>query len=100
MVMIKMAPTDTTTLHTEHSHADHIMTDGLSVSQGIYRLTRLIICATLSLSALKSSTLGSHTPLSMPHQIYKFVCECVQGQTIVKHLFSKTADKHNLGMQI
>lgn len=39
--MIKMAPTDTTRLHTEHSHADHIMTDGLSVSRGIYRLTRL-----------------------------------------------------------
>lgn len=33
MVMIKMAPTDTTTLHTEHSHADHIMADGLSVTQ-------------------------------------------------------------------
>lgn len=27
MVTIKMAPTDTTTLHTVYSHADHIMTD-------------------------------------------------------------------------
>lgn len=100
MVMIKMAPTDTTTLHTEHSHADHIMTDGLSVSQRIYRLTSLIICATLSLSALKSSTLVSPAPPDLQVCVCLCVSECVQGQTIVKHLFSKTGDKHNLDMQI
>lgn len=30
--MIKMAPTDTITLHNEHSHVDHIMADGLPVA--------------------------------------------------------------------
>lgn len=47
MVMIKMAPTDTTTLHTEYSHADHIMTDGLSVCRGRDKLTRLFMCPAL-----------------------------------------------------
>lgn len=66
MVIIRMAPTDTTTLHTENSHVDHIMTDGLSVN----KLTRLCVqlsCNTPELLCLSS---GSHSAFSMLHEMY------------------------------
>lgn len=81
--MIKMAPTDTTTLHNEHSHVDHIVADGLPVRRGDDRLTRLIVCLALLQSALSPSlcctNCGSHATLLTPHQdLHRTVFKCVQ----------------------
>lgn len=103
MVMIKMAPTDTTTLHTEHSHADHIVT---SQPRNLQTDKTDYLCNSVPLAFKKQHLRLSYSSFYAPPDLHIRVCvclcvfECVQGQTIVDHLFSKTADKHNLGMQI
>jgi len=84
--MMKMAPTDTTTLHAEHGHADHIVA----------------FCrpAPLSCAAFKErSNSGSEAPLSMfaPRDLHMCVCVCVclcvcVDKTIAHHLIGKTGD--------
>lgn len=86
MVMIKMAPTDKTTLH----NAYHIMADVAFLSaRGGDKPTRLIICPALLQNTPKLSVSiplavclknPGHAPLSTSHQdLHTRVClECVQ----------------------
>lgn len=77
MVMIKMAPTDTTTLHIEYSHANHIMAEGLSVSRGSDKLDKIICPVELSVRSVSVSALKTHAPLSTPRPGFKRACLCV-----------------------
>lgn len=84
MVMIKMAPTDTTTLHIEYSHANHIMAEGLSVSRGSDKLDKIICPAELSVRSVSVSALKTHAHTLLflrPDQdlnVHVCVSECVQ----------------------